>query len=333
MAVHSVRNQYAGINAHLHSLWQAQGGWAEFHTRHIVHLADALKAVLLPMGYTAALEPSLQIRRIDSPQPSEYPESDVSVYDLNPQRPRQPLTAFPTGTVGELVFSITDVLLDDQISEKTYNAIGIYEVVPGRSERGEAVAWLELLSPSNKPGGRDVRDYFNKRIKVIESGLVFIELDYLHESAPTLRDLPDYHAKQEHLSESLAHPYRILIVDPRPTITEGVVRVKEFDVDKPIPTMNIALNGDDVLEFDFGAPYHKTLSDALYGLELVDYGQFPIHFDRYREADQTRIANRMLTVLEAAAAGKNLEVELPPVGHWPLEAAITQLQTYTDANP
>src|SRR5436853_7332364 len=104
MAVHSIKNQYVGINAHLHSLWQAQGGWVEFHTRHIVHLADALKAVLLPMGYTAALEPSLQIRRIDSPQPSEYPESDVSIYDLNPARPAHPLTASPTGTVGELVF-------------------------------------------------------------------------------------------------------------------------------------------------------------------------------------------------------------------------------------
>ncbi len=328
MAVHSIKNQYMDINAHLHSLWQAQGGWVEFHTRHIVHLADALKAVLLPMGYTAALEPSLQIRRIDSPQPSEYPESDVSIYDLNPTRPLRPLNASPAGMVGELVFSITDVLLDNQISEKTYNAIGIYEILPGRDGRGEAVAWIELLSPSNKPGGRDVRDYFNKRIKIIESGLVFIELDYLHESAPTLRDLPDYHTKKDHLSESAAHPYRILIVDPRPNIIEGVVRVKEFDVDEIIPRMNIALNGNDVLEFDFAAPYHKTLTDALYGLEWSDYSEFPVHFDHYREADQTRIANRMLTVLEAANAGQNLEVELPPVGDLPLDVTLARLESY-----
>jgi len=329
MAVHSIKNQYAGINAHLHSMWQAQGGWVEFHTRHIVHLADALKAVLLPMGYTAALEPSLQIRRIDSFQPSEYPESDVSIYDLDPIRPRQPVTAAPAGSSGELVFAITEVLLDNQISEKTYNAIGIYEIVPGRNDRGQAVAWIELLSPSNKPGGRDVRDYFNKRIKIIESGLVFIELDYLHESAPTLRDLPDYHAKKDHLSESTAHPYRILIVDPRPNIVEGVVRVREFDVDEIIPTMNIALNGNDVLEFDFSAPYHKTLTDALYGLEWVDYSQFPIHFDHYREADQARIANRMLVVLEAAAAGKNLEAELPVAGKLSFDEALSRLELFT----
>lgn len=329
MAVHSIRNHYNGINAHLHSLWQGQGGWAEFHTRHIVHLADALKAVLLPMGYTAALEPSLQIRRIDTLQPSEYPESDVSIFDLAPNRPIQPLPTSPTSSTGELVFAIREVMLDDAISEKTYSAIGIYEIVPRRNEHGQAVAWMELLSPSNKPGGRDVRDYFNKRIKIIESGLVFIELDYLHESAPTLRDLPDYHAKKDHLSESAAHPYRILIVDPRPNIMEGVVRVKEFDVDEIIPRMNIALNGDDILEFDFAPPYHKTLSDALYGLEWVDYSQLPIHFDNYREADQTRIVNRMLTVLQAAASGKNLEAELPAVNNLPLEIALTQLERYT----
>ncbi len=173
-----------------------------------------------------------------------------------------------------------------------------------------------------------MRDYFNKRIKIIESGLVFIELDYLHESAPTLRDLPDYHAKKDHLSGSTAHPYRILIADPRPTIIDGVVRVKEFDVDEIIPTMNVALNGNDVLEFDFAAPYHKTLSDALYGLEWVDYSQFPIHFDHYLEADQRRIANRMLTVLDAAAAGKNLEANLPLVGSLPLDAALARLEPY-----
>ncbi len=329
MVVRSIKNQYAGINAHLHSLWQAQGGWVEFHTRHIVHLADALKAVLLPMGYTAALEPSLQIRRIDTFQPSEYPESDVTIYDLNPVRSRQPASSSPVATGGELVFSITEALLDNQLSEKTYGAIGIYEIVPGRVERGEAVAWIELLSPSNKPGGRDVRDYFNKRIKIIEAGLVFVELDYLHESAPTLRGLPDYHAKKDHLSEAAAHPYRILIVDPRPNLIDGLVRVREFDVDEPIPTMNVALNGTDVLEFDFAAPYHKTLSDALYGLEWVDYTQFPIHFDRYGKADQTRIANRMLAVVRAAESGINLELDAIPATNFSFELAATELATHT----
>ncbi|MCA0457880.1 MAG: DUF4058 family protein [Chloroflexi bacterium] len=328
MAVRSIKNQYAGINAHLHSLWQSQGGWVEFHTRHIVHLADALKAVLLPMGYTAALEPSLQIRRIDTAQPAEYPESDVTIYDMNPIRPRPSAQGSPAAASGELVFSITETLFENPISEKTYTAIGIYEVVQGRQDRGEAVAWIELLSPSNKPAGRDVWDYFNKRIKIIESGLVYIELDYLHESAPTLRGLPDYHTKRDHLSAAEAHPYRILIVDPRPNLEDGVVRVKEFDVDEPIPRMNIVLNGEDVLDFDFGTPYHKTLSDALYGLEFIDYSQFPMNFDRYQTADKTRITNRMLAVLKAAEAGENLETVSIPTSDLALDAALAALVPY-----
>jgi len=51
--VRLAKNQYLGINAHHHSLWQAEGGWDSFHTRHIVHLADLLKARLVPMGYRA----------------------------------------------------------------------------------------------------------------------------------------------------------------------------------------------------------------------------------------------------------------------------------------
>lgn len=46
------RNLYRGINAHLHSYWQAQGGWNGFHASHIVYLTTALKADLLPLGYT-----------------------------------------------------------------------------------------------------------------------------------------------------------------------------------------------------------------------------------------------------------------------------------------
>jgi hypothetical protein len=322
MSVRSAKNQYRGINAHLHSRWQAEGGWAEFHTRHIVHLADALKAVLLPMGYTAALEPSLQIRRLDIPSPPEYPESDVTIYDLDPVRPLRTLASPGSSAAGELVFPITETLLADPISEKTYSAIKIYEA---RSDRGEPVVWIELLSPSNKPGGRDVRDYFNKRIKIIESGIVFVELDYLHESAATLRGLPDYRTKQAQLSEIQAHPYRILIVDPRPSLEAGVVRVRGFDVDEPIPTLTIPLNADDELTFDFGKPYHKTLEDALYGLELVDYSQLPVNFERYRESDQMRITNRMLAVVEAAKAGANLEKGDFPVGSWSLADALKQL--------
>ena len=58
----SRQNQYRGINAHLHSALQNDGGWDSFHTNHIVDLGRAIDACL-PIGYVVDIKPSLQIRR------------------------------------------------------------------------------------------------------------------------------------------------------------------------------------------------------------------------------------------------------------------------------
>lgn len=324
--VHSIKNQYLGINAHLHSYWQAEGGWSDFHTRHIVHLVDTLKPLLLPMGYTAAIEPSIQIRRIDEQSDPEAPESDVIIYEREPARARQlyPPPAF--AGIGEVVVPIAETVLTDQLSEREYRAVKIYAMKAGRPQRGEPIAWIELLSPSNKPGGRDAQIYLDKRIKIIENGIVFIELDYLHESAPTLRGFPSYRIRRNQQPEKDAHPYQIIIIDPRPDIMQGVVRVRAFDVDESIPTLTIPLTAGDTLSFDFGLPYRKTFEEALFGLELVDYGQLPVNFNRYSKADQTRLAARMLAVFEAARAGVDLETGPFPVKAVTLEAALAELE-------
>lgn len=88
--VRSIRNQYCGINAHLHSYWQSMGGWHSFHGNHITDLLRALRAALLPMGYTADLESSLQVRRLD--QPMDEQESDITIFDPHPVRPFLPTT-------------------------------------------------------------------------------------------------------------------------------------------------------------------------------------------------------------------------------------------------
>ena len=86
--VRSVRNQYLGINAHLHSYWQAVRGWNNFHNPYIVQLATALKAQLWPLGYTAEIEDSLQIRRFDEYQ--QRLQSDITILDRSPERAMQP---------------------------------------------------------------------------------------------------------------------------------------------------------------------------------------------------------------------------------------------------
>ncbi|MBN1287320.1 MAG: DUF4058 family protein [Anaerolineae bacterium] len=296
--VRSVKNQYRGVNAHLQSYLQGEGDWPDFHTTHIVHLAGEMKTQLLPMGYTAAVQQSLQIRRHD--QPPRYPESDITVYDTEPYHRRTMPSQRPASTA-ELVLSVPAVLQITEEEMKQYRAIVLYEIVPGSNRRGEAVAWIELLSPSNKPGGQDAQRYRVKRENLLQTGLVFVEIDYLHESPPAFGGVADYTA-----GEPGAHPYRIMITDPRPVLWDGQAYVRQFDVDEPIPALTIPLSAGDEFEFDFDLPYHKTFETMVYGND-VNYCALPPDFDTYSEADRARIVRRMLAVLEAAARGEDLE--------------------------
>lgn len=61
MPIYHRDNRYAGVNAHLHSIFQAQGGWSSLHTNIIAELARHLNS-RLPEGYLVDIEQSLQIR-------------------------------------------------------------------------------------------------------------------------------------------------------------------------------------------------------------------------------------------------------------------------------
>jgi hypothetical protein len=318
-AVTAIKNQYQGINAHLHSFFQAKGGWNGFHTLHIGHLAVALKAKLFPMGYTAEIEPSLQIRRLD--KPSQNPESDILIFDKDKLRP-QSSPPTPLATTATLVMPTVAILSVLPKSEKEYAAIRVYQ----RSQHlGRPVAWIELLSPSNKTNRHDLEIYQSKRQQILEQGIVFMEIDYLHESSPTIPKIPDYRTRKNRVGHPNAHPYRIALIDPRPDIYTGHAQIVEFDVDKPIPVITIPLSGADTLEFDFGAVYNQSFEAMLYGLENIDYRQMPLHFDRYSPTDQARIAARMVAILNAHQHGISLENTPLPVEPMSLEEGLTQL--------
>ncbi len=312
--VRSIKNQYLGINAHLHSFWQAKGGWHNFHNRHIGDLAGLLRQQLLPMGYTAVMEESLQVRRVGDE--TRKPRADILIGDLNPARSSHPFTpAASTLTVAEMIEAEQDL-------EKPYRALGVYE---HDDQLGEPVAWLELLSPTNKGSDQDALTYLAKRRLLLEQRITFVEIDYLHETPPTFTPLKDYTHKI--YQSQGAHPYRIVVLDPHPDMRKGPAQPSEFDVDQPIPTIHIPLSAGESMDFDFGVGYRKTFEEMFYGLEIVDYSHLPLNFERYSVADQMRIAQRMLAVLEATHAGINLENAPFEVKEIPLETALAQIKT------
>jgi hypothetical protein len=316
MPVQSTRNQYRGVNAHLHSLWQGIGRWNRFHNVHVSDLMKMLKAPLLPMGYTAEIEESLQIRRVW--EPPYQPRAGILIADLDPQRASQP-ASFATSSAQ--IVTIGELIEDEIDQEHPYAAVAIYREA-GDTPPGEPVARIELLSPSNKGGSLDAQAYRAKRSALLHNMLVFVEIDYLHETPPTFWRLPDY---TRH--EPKSHPYRITVLDPRPEYHTGKAYLYPFDVDTPIPKVRIPLNAGDVVEFDFGMAYNKTFVEALYGYGL-DYSRQPQNFDRYSPVDQQRIAARMLAVLEAARAGVDLESGTLPVKEIPLEIALAQISDF-----
>jgi len=176
--------------------------------------------------------------------------------------------------------------------ERDLTALFIHEI--NAEHEGKIVTWLELLSTSNKPLGQGFLQYSWKRGEyLLSQGVPLVEIDYLHETEPPIRHIPSYPDRQPN-----AHPYWIAVTDPRLSLEVGETRVYGFNVDEPIPTVDLPLAGSDILTFDFGPPYHQTFAGLSYFRNRADYEQEPPNFDSYTPADQQRIRARMAEVQE-----------------------------------
>ncbi len=276
-------NPFPGINPYLNADLLATG-WQGFHTVHVGDILKQLRAALVPLGYTAEAETGLQIRKVE-PDTGETVQGtrrpDVAVFDPNPARRGQPATGTAMAPAAADTGTITDVLKVDYEEPDAYPALKVYRVED--AQRGTPVAWLELLSPTNKKSGFGLERYKRGRRDVIQADIVFVEVDYIHTLPNTLNRLPDY----SHGDED-AYPYHIIVFDTRPTWQQGRYYRYPFGALTPIPTVTIPLSGEDSVDFDFGAAYRKTYEEALYG-EFLDYDAPRTDVTSYRPSDQPQI--------------------------------------------
>jgi hypothetical protein len=154
---------------------------------------------------------------------------------------------------------------------------------------GEPVAWIEALSPTNKPGGSGYDQYTRKRNGALRAGIIMVELDYVHETLPITSRIAPYPREGE-------FPYYVLVTVPRPVYEKGKTFLYGFRVDESMPVIYIPLLGKDYVELDCGATYNRTF--AIFH-HRVDYAQEPPRMHTYRAEDQQRIRARMAAVLEA----------------------------------
>jgi hypothetical protein len=292
MPIHFRENQYNGVNAHLHSLLQREGGgWESFHGAHITHLSEAIDN-LLPQQYFVISEDSLQLSFIDVElieRRYSRTRADISIYG-------EEGTVSFRGSADAATPTATIPIVAMNVEEEPLRSLILYE----QRSNGELlpVTRIELLSPANKPGGSHFRQYHEKRREALVAGMNLIELDYLHETRPVIALIPSYPD-----DEPDSYPYTISVTNPHPDVKSGKTDVYGFAIDSPIPVIDIPLAGKDFVTVDFGEAYSRTFSSfRYYGTILVDYEQLPANFESYSEADQQRIRERMKLVAAKATA-------------------------------
>lgn len=292
MPLHSPRNEYAGVNAHLHSFYQSHGGWEGFHGKHVGDMAELITP-LLPRGYVVDIEQSLQLREIhpDTGERIRRPQPDLTLFQAAVVEPHSVGAISSSSAVATLTQPVArTIYLQERLH---YSALLILRVDDSLA-LGKPITRIELLSPSNKYGVGFI-EYSEKRLLALKSGVRLVEIDYLHETDPVVVGVPSYAR-----GEAGSHAYTITINDPNPDMDAGLATTFGFDVDVAIPTLDIPLDAGKSFALDFNAAYNKTFNSLSAFSLRVDYARPPEHFDSYHAADQARILARMATVAAAA---------------------------------
>lgn len=245
-------NPYPGVNAHLNSLLQTPGTleqpsmWPGFHLAHIAHIVDALNDQL-PERYIAIAEQSLQSRGLDIAVEPERPKPDVTVF-------RQTGASALTGSSANAAPYWEAPLIDILDPVQQPRAVMIREISQQRT-LGRVVVRIELLWPSNKPGGSGADGYAARRQEAIDTSVPLIEIDYLHESPSVVSQLPHYPTHPR------SYPYTILVTDPRPVWSQGSLRAYGCRVGEILRVFPLPLAGDETL-FSISTLYMRAHSLA-----------------------------------------------------------------------
>jgi hypothetical protein len=317
-------NEYNGINPHLNSELQPHG-WDEFHMFHIAALHTELSRKLRGTGYTVKAVPSLQVRDRDEDSGNWLPprrlEPDLSIRD--PRAAGRP----PHGLSEQTKHGTVQMDLPEAMNTEPEDylfALAIWELAQQvesiEGGKGKPVAWIEVLSPSNKPGGAHYSEYMDKRWAVIRDGQTLVEIDYLHESAPVIDSLPRYKPDKTGSVPAGAKPYTISVIDPRPSDDQphGQADSFPFGLEEPLPSVFIPLQANRWgITFDFDPAYDLTV--AAHFTDEIDYTEQPKRIESYSASDRNRIAARQLTIFAADPAVLNNPMRIEPL---PLSFAI-----------
>ncbi|MHB8628882.1 MAG: DUF4058 family protein [Aggregatilineales bacterium] len=326
----AAQNPYPGPNPHALSWWLNARLWEVFHQRFIGFLSDEINAKL-PPGYFAYPDKGIQLEE-------KHPKTGKTIRS----HPRQPDSAVfktpgsPSGSSSStnrqapsLTLSPMEVLDLTDPSDASAS-IGLYKA---RSDEniGDLVAWVEVLSPTNKlpedPNDKSIyartgyEAYRKKREQILGSGLPLAEIDLIHQQPPVTPRLGIYP------EDNGTSPYSIIVIDPRPSLEKGLATIYQFGVGSAFPLFDIPL--DDAQRasgIDLLAPFNESY--ARLPTDRIDYDQFPLRSETYGRAEQEQIAAQIGAMRQLSQAGYTFKHGWPAaVPRRPLiEAVLNQLR-------
>ena len=229
----------------------------ELHTQMLTEAQARLQPQLRPK-YVARLERHLSEGSVWD-TPSELisltgKEPDLTVAAAVPAPQSESTAVLPTPTA-----SATQELDADELALRRQRRIVIYV----RTQPRQAVASIELLSPSNKAvGSVGQARYLEKRSSALHGGLHWIEIDLLRggQRPPLAVELPE--------------PADYLAYVAQATPTGWNHLAYGWGLRDPLPSLPIPLLGSDRVLLDLGACFHAAY-DRIAADDEADYAELP----------------------------------------------------------
>jgi len=189
-----VSNLFNGFNPYTMAFLQQDGeNWDEFHKMSFGNIQNALNDDLERHGYVARLRPGLQVRIWDEDAETwgrrRNPEPDVLITDKHPSPDLSDRSSPSNAPQGAIVFKAEEAA--GLSAEKFYWALAIFDV-QAKDKENPPVAWIELLSPSNKPHHlTDWQDWRDKLEHLSNGGPVGRKSHFTTESKISVSNFVD----------------------------------------------------------------------------------------------------------------------------------------------
>ena len=237
-------NPFPGMNPYLETM----GLWPDVHNRLIGAVASFLRRNL-PIRYSVVTEERVVIGH----NPPEAPRRRYAIPDVVISSDTE--GPYPASTDREVDYRAVPVLIPE-VYWTRQKFLTIRE-----QSRGYAVTVLEILSPSNKYQGDGRREYIDKRLRIMESGSHFVEIDLVRAGDP----MP----VEGYVGDA---PYNILVSrnELRPS-----AELYPFGIQSGIPHIVMPLlNDEDEPTLRLGEMVNDIYLQDLYG-RLVNYSDDP----------------------------------------------------------